>query len=204
MNGINTIGQINGSKYQSQNDPKWKNLLMAGSNLTIGNYGCAATCVSMLTEYYGCYQTPQQIAQNQKFNGGGSMNWINLDFPTFSFRWSDGNIFNTNQSVINQGCLKYYLSDAQNGDKSCIIQITVTPYKGGQPYTHFVVGLWFDTEKNDIYIIDPWDGKSKYLQLSYPTGKITEVCYFTRWDKTKNNNKQAWQGAKQPVAPLYN
>lgn len=198
MNVINKI------QYESQRDPKWANILMAGSQLTIGNYGCAVTCLSMLSDYYGCKQTPDQIGINPKFIPGGSVNWIALDFPTFSFRYSDGNLFNTNQSVIDNGLLKSYLSDVDNGDRSAIIQITVAPPKGGQSYTHFLVGLWPLPDTQDIMVIDPWDGKSKPLFLSYPYAKITEVCYFTRWDKTKHAGKQAWQGQLKPIAPLFN
>jgi hypothetical protein len=195
MNGINKI------QYISQQDPKWRDIKMSGSQLTIGDYGCAITCVSMLTDYYGCKQTPDQIGTNPKFVVNGNMNWIGLDFPTFSFRYADGNQFNTNKSVIDNALLKSYLSDIYNGDRSAIIQITVTPPKGGKSYTHFLVGLW--TLPDDIMVIDPWDGKSKPLFASYPYSKITEVCYFTRWDKSKKGGKQAWQGQLKPEAPFY-
>lgn len=189
-------------KYLSQRDPKWGDVILSGSSLRMKDYGCALTCISILTDYYGCYTEPGVLAVNPKFCINGNVSWIGLDFPTFSFRWADGNLFNTALSIIDNGLLKNYCSNASNGDRAAIIQITVTPPKGGQPYTHFLVGLW--TTDDDIHVLDPWDGKSKYLFASYPYAKITEVCYFTKWDKTKHNNKQAWQGAKQPMAPLYN
>ena len=191
--------------YESQQDPRWRDIKMDNSNLTVGGYGCALTCISMLTDYYGCFQTPGQLALLHNVCPGGNINWTTLDFPTFSFRYADGNLMNTNQSVINADILKSYLSDVNNGDRSAIIQITVTPPKGGASYTHFLIGDWLLPLTNDIKVIDPWDGKSKDLFLSYPNAKITEVCYFTRWDKARWGGKQAWQmGWGTPKAPLFN
>jgi hypothetical protein len=199
MNGINNV------KYLSQRDPQWASVLLNGSDLTIGDYGCTVTCISMLSDYYGCKMTPDQIGKNPNFVRLGNVVWTGLDFPTFSFRYGDGNAINSNKSVIDNAGLNSYLSDVNNGDRSAIIQITVTPPKGGSSYTHFLVGLWALPDTNDIMVIDPWDGKSKPLFLSYPYAKITEACYFTKWDKTKHNGKQAWQmGLGEPVAPLFN
>ena len=199
MDGINQI------KYLSQRDPAWSSILLNGSDLTIGNFGCAITCISMLSDYYGCKVTPDKIATNPKAVTVGNVSWIGLDFPTFSFRYADGNVMNTDQSIIDNECLKSYLSDGNNGDRSAIIQITVNSPKSNSSYTHFLVGLWMLPDTNDIMVIDPWDGKSKPLFLSYPYAKITEVCYFTRWDKVRWGGKNAWQmGWGKPKAPLFN
>ena len=194
---------INHIKYLSQQDPQWKDLPMSGTTLTIGNDGCAMTCMSMLTDFYGCYQTPAQLAQSPVYDKGGQAQWLNMDFPTFCFRYADSNQFGA--FTPDMGLLNAYLDNGHGDpDKACLICITITPYRGGTPYTHFLLGLWPLPETKDIYVIDPWDAKSKPLFLSYPSAKITEVVYFTKWDKTQHGGKLAWQGQGEPVAPLYN
>lgn len=198
MNGINTI------KYLSQQDPRWRDIKIGNSQYTVGNYGCALTCISMVSDYFGCFQDPGQLAVNPKVAPDGSVNWTTLDFPNFSFRYADGNLFSSKFSPDNEMLKSYLDNNGKGGDRACIIQLVITPYKNGTPFTHFLLGLWALPETNDIMVIDPWDGKSKPLLLSYPSGRINEVCYFQRWDKTKHNGKQAWQGQIKPVAPLYN
>jgi hypothetical protein len=188
MNGINQI------KYLSQRDPQWAMVKMGTSQTTLGAKGCLVTDLSMLTDYFGCYQTPAQIAQNSKNFQNDNLNWIALDFPTFSFRAELNNPFET--APVDMNIVKAWIedpSDINKADRAVILEVS--------NHTHWVLPLWY-TATGDILAIDPWIGKTCNVFEDYHN--VTNAALFVRWDKTKHGGKQAWQGQGNPQAPLYN
>jgi hypothetical protein len=182
-----------GIEYLKQWDARWKDIKMGDSQLTLGRWGCLTTDLAVVTDSFGCKMTPAQIAQNKKnYDLGGNIKWTSLDFPTFSFRWEEGNQFTKNPNAVDKEMLKAWLTP--NLDRACIMEVA-----NG---THWVLGLWFNAYDNDFLAMDPMTGATCLVNKTY--GAITEAALFVRWDKTKNGGKQAWQGQGKPVAPLYN
>jgi len=186
---------INKIEYLSQRDPKWANIIMGNGSLTVGRYGCLTTCISMLTDYFGCKQTPAQIALNKSnYSGDSNISWIGLDFPTFSFRWREGNLFSDANNKVSLDMVKSYMVKNGKGEPDRAVLLEVANR------SHWVVALW--PVGDDILAIDPWDGKTCKVFEKYHN--ITGAALFVRWDKNKNKGKKAWQGKGQPETPDYN
>lgn len=192
---------INNIKYLSQRDFRWGNLPIGKSSFLVKDFGCTLTCLSMISQYFGCYRSPEEISKMDIFDSGGRMIWTKLNFPTFSFRWCEGS--STGSSNADMEMIKSYMVDGIKGakDRALLIKIRVYLPKGGS-YEHFVVGLW-PTFDGDIHIIDPWDAQSKDLIKTYGNS-IVQGYLFTRWNKTQHEGKEAWQGQGKPLAPKYN
>ena len=185
MNGINDIG------YLSQRDAHWSEMRIGDSNETVGRKGCLITCLSMLTDYYGCYQDPGQIASNPKNFLDSSVNWTALRFPTFSFRWREGSLYGA--SKLDMGMIKSYMAGnpdlLERANRAVILEV------GNR--SHWVLALW-PTFDGDFVAIDPWNGKTCEVLKTYQN--ITGASLFVSWNK----EKPAWQGARKPKAPKFN
>ena len=73
--------------YLSQRDPRWANLKLGSSSLTISKFGCTTTSISMLSDYFGCYQSPDKIAANpNNYTKEGLIVWQNLKFEKMKFQ----------------------------------------------------------------------------------------------------------------------
>lgn len=186
---------INNLNYLSQRDPRWSETIIGSGRLKVGRYGCTTTCLSMLSQFFGCYQDPGQIASDKGNYDGSEVNWMKLRFPTFSFRWREGSYFGA--SVIDMDMIKAYLAHGDNSqldkDRAVILEVA--------DRSHWVVGLW-ETYDKDILCIDPWTGRTCDLFKTYRN--ITGASFFQRWNKKEHNNKEAWQGAMKPESPKYN
>ncbi len=140
---------INNINYLNQRDERWARTIIGSGNLTVGRWGCTTTCLSMLSQFFGCYQDPGQIASDKGNYDGSEVNWMKLHFPTFSFRWREGSYFGP--SVIDMNMIKSYLSHGDNSqtdkDRAVILEVANR--------SHWVVGLW-PTYDGDILCIDPW------------------------------------------------
>lgn len=189
---------INNIKYLSQRDPRWSNIKLGGGNLTVGRYGCTTTCLSMLSDFFGCYQDPGQIATNLKnyVPNDSNISWTGLDFPTFSFRWREGNMLSKNPNDVNIEVIKAYLANVNEkyaDDRAVILEVS--------DGSHWVVGLW-ETYDKDILAIDPWTGRTCEVFKDYKN--ITGASLFVKWDKTKNGGKKAFQvNGLSPKSPDY-
>jgi hypothetical protein len=181
---------INNINYLSQRDERWAETTIGSGALKIGRYGCTTTCLSMLTDFFGCYQDPGQIAQDKTNYAGSEVNWTTLHFPTFSFRWREGSYFGP--SNIDLEMIKSYLAHGDNSqtdrDRAVILEVANR--------SHWVVGLWWNEYENDLLCIDPWTGRSCWLFKTYQN--ITGASLFVR--STKNE----WRGKKAPQAHKYN
>ena len=72
--------------YLSQRDPRWCEVKLGASKITVGRYGCTTTAVSMLSDYFGAWVRPDEIAHNAKnYTPDGLILWQNLSFPTMKF-----------------------------------------------------------------------------------------------------------------------
>jgi len=181
---------INKIEYLSQRDARWATTLMGGGNLTVGRYGCTTTCISMLTDYFKCKQSPKEIALNKNnyIKNDSNINWMTLDFPTFSFRWREGSYFS--ETPLDMEMIKSYMVKGTQGNPDRAVLLEV------DNHSHWLLGLW--PIGDDILAVDPWTKKTCEVLKEYKN--ITGAALFVRWDKTKNGGKQAWQGAKKPEA----
>lgn len=181
---------VNHIDYISQLDPRWKDKPLGDSKLTIGSDGCAVTCYSYVTDFFGKRLMPDQIAANGEYVKNGQVQWFKLP----DFYYVDGNNFTYN-FPIDQSLLDAFIESSKDEDKenrAAVIGLYITPPRNGTPYTHFVLPLW--RSYGDIYVIDPIDGKSKNLFISYPNSHIYEVVYFYKGRK---------RVASKPVPPKY-
>jgi len=190
MRIIHNLDGVTKMEYLSQRDPRWANVTIGETTTTLGRMGCTITCLSMLTDYFGCKLSPAQIAQNANNFSNDSVQWINLDFPTFSFRWREGHYFSDADNIIDIEVIKAYLATGndseQRNNRAVLLEVANR--------SHWVVGLYYSY--GDIIAIDPWTGKTVRVLETY--GNITGAALF------QANTKDAWRGKGQPEAPDYN
>lgn len=77
-------------KPLSQRDPQWAGKKLGFSNLTIGNYGCTLTCLTMLLNYLGYSETPATVNDNLKKVGaftGALILWANVPKAYPKLKW---------------------------------------------------------------------------------------------------------------------
>ena len=179
---------INKIEYISQRDARWSTTLIGDSQTSLGRKGCTITCLAMLTDYFKCKMTPAEIAKKDWF-AYDSLQWINIDLPTFSFRWREGAYFS--DKPVDMEVIYAYLSKGDNSkeanERAVLLEVA--------NHSHWVVGLW-KTVDNDILAIDPWTGKTCEVLKTY--GNITGAALFI------GNTKDAWRGKGKPVAPDFN
>jgi ABC-type bacteriocin/lantibiotic exporter with double-glycine peptidase domain len=71
----------------SQRDPQYAQQKIGKSFLSIGRYGCTLTCISMLSDYFGCFTSPAKIAgMKEWFTNEGLVIWTKLAFTKFKFQ----------------------------------------------------------------------------------------------------------------------
>lgn len=146
--------------YLSQRDPKWCENKLGGSKLTIGRYGCTTTCISMLSDYFGYYLSPDKIAANKTFyTKDGLILWQNLNIVSMKFeRREYGEVDN---EII--AALK---------DKNRAVMLEVN---NGQ---HWVVAVKKNMIGDDYVVADPWLGDKCGVKKRYHN--ITGAAYFSR------------------------
>ena len=144
----------------SQNDPKWKDILLGYNTkppYTIGNYGCLITSLCMYLTAIGKPETPETINSKLKDAGGfksgsGEMIWsvFNKTFGVteqyISPRYS-GPLTSQAYAKINE------LLDAK---MPVLAEIDFNPSQQGEQM-HFVEIIGYDDQKN-YYANDPWSG----------------------------------------------
>jgi len=127
-------------KILSQRDPLWCNTKLGASNLTIGRYGCTTTSISMLSDYFHCYASPNQIAAHKDwYTPAGLVIWPKLLFPNMRFVQC---VPGRNETLINDSL--------KDPNKAVIFKVN-----NGE---HFVVGY---SKKlfGGYNVADPWPGK---------------------------------------------
>jgi len=143
----------------------------------------------MLSDYFGCYQTPMGIASHAGwFTDEGKLIWINSEFPTFSFRWREGNII-TNEPSRNDELIQAYLPN-EGEERAALLAVAEN--------SHWVLPLAYDARERDYIAIDPTDGTLIKVVEKYRA--ITASGHFIRWS---DKPYKAWWRKGRPLAPDY-
>jgi ABC-type bacteriocin/lantibiotic exporter with double-glycine peptidase domain len=135
-------------KILSQRDPKWGQKTIGKTGSTLRDYGCTLTSISMLSDWYGCYQDPGQLAKNLRFLKDLIL-WQSVT-EKLCFRWV-WRAYKYDETKI--------LASLKGKTTSCLLQV-----RGN----HWVVGI--RKVGNHYWVADPWDGKRKFLNKSVITG----------------------------------
>ena len=78
----------------NQWDYRWAKIKLLPSNLTMTRYGCTTTAICMLSDYFGCFKTPDQVVGiNIKYTVDGLIIWESINFPAFKFVKRVRNLF---------------------------------------------------------------------------------------------------------------
>lgn len=140
----------------SQQDPRWSKVFLAPSKLTIGRYGCTTTCISMLSDYFKCFETPDRMIGKNTFytdenypNGPGLILWHKIKFEKFAFQ---KRVFGRNDYEINESL--------KNSKKAVILAINRD--------SHWVVALrrfgqW-------VWVVDPLWARKKWIHQTIVSG----------------------------------
>lgn len=146
--------------YLSQLDLRWAADKLGASKLTLARWGCTTTCISMLSDYFGCYRTPKELAHDaSNYNSDGLIIWGNLGFPKMRFTVREHGHHRTN-----------ILKAMKEKNSAVILQVN-----NGQ---HWVVGLRPALIGNDYIVLDPLGGKKVSAKKKY--GNVTGAAYFSR------------------------
>lgn len=142
----------------SQRDSRWASHRMLPSTLTIGRYGCTTTCISMLSDWYGHFRTPNIMASMHiPYTQDGLIIWGGMKLQGFNFQ---KRLKTTDHKAIQESL--------KGKDTSVILEVD---------HCHWVVALSRVPFTNTYRIADPWDGKVK---LSTAYKKVTGSAHFTR------------------------
>jgi hypothetical protein len=145
--------------YLSQRDPAWAEDKLGVSTLTVGRYGCTTTCISMLSDYFGSYKTPKELAHNAyNYTPTGLVLWTHLAFDKMKFVWRE------------------YFEDTKRIDAAIKDpkQAVILQVNHGQ---HWVVALRKTWYGNDYLVLDPWDGSKCFAKKKYHN--ISGAAFFS-------------------------
>lgn len=136
-------------KLLSQLDPQWSADKLGASNLNVGRWGCTTTCISMASDYFGCYKSPKEIAHNaSNYTQDGNIVWERLRFDKMKFvkrvRKYDADVEKEMRAAL--------------ADPNKVVLITVNHD------AHWVMGYSTKLFSNDIAIVDPLGGKITSLK----------------------------------------
>jgi hypothetical protein len=133
----------------SQMDTRWKDNKLGFSSMTIGNYGCLMTSMTMVANYYGFNETPATVNDKMKaVKGFQEALIIPGAFPAALPGLIYRNFINCENSPAPMTEIDAYLAQG----KPVIIEVDYAPNPGLQ--NHWIVL----TEKrgNDYLLRDPW------------------------------------------------
>ena len=126
----------------SQRDPRWANVKLKGTNLTLGKVGCTTTCISMLSRYFGIGASPVFLASSAlDYTPDGLLKWESVN--RLSHMRFDKRGYGRDDKEIQDA-----LSDP---DRAVILQVA-----NG---SHWIVAVRKSFLVNDYICYDPWDGK---------------------------------------------
>jgi len=181
-----------------QGDPKWGGVTIGNTKYTLARWGCTLTAISMMSDYYGTYKTPAQLAKGCKFTDQAEIYWHSVKDAVdsaFKFTWR---FYNANYDTIDKALF-------DSPDTAVILEVN---------HSHWVFAI--GKVSAGIYkIIDPIDGKIKttqsYSQITGGAtfeGKVKEVELIPdvpvviedsiiTWHK-KNKIMESWDGEEIP------
>ena len=131
--------------FLSQFDPKWTSIRLGGSWLKMGRWGCATVALSMMSERFGCYRSPESLANDHKhYNHRGEIIWQNVEFQKMQF----------------EKRLRYPNLKA--------IDESIAPGKGVMVEVNFAHWVLVLRKEDDRYIgADPWGGEEIDILKKY-------------------------------------
>ncbi|MBU0998414.1 C39 family peptidase [Patescibacteria group bacterium] len=141
--------------YYNQRDSSWGNTIMGVSGLTMAEYGCLVTSVSMIASHYGKNIKPSDIANNSSA----------FVYPTAYLSWSF-NVNGINVSITSASISR--LDSELSAGRPVIAGL----YSGPD---HFIV---IKEKQGDNYIMyDPFlpNGYNKNLTEKYSVGNISSL-----------------------------
>lgn len=142
----------------SQRDRRWSAIKMLPSSLTLGRYGCTTTSISMLSDYFNCFRSPDQIVDfNIKYTIDGLIKWESINFTKFRF---EKRVRSFDPVAIEESL--------KNPIKAVILEVW--------NHTHWVVAIKKDIFGNYV-IADPWDGNKKTIKKSEITGSAHFISF---------------------------
>lgn len=154
----------------SQRDPSLAGIKLGTSNVTIWDYGCALTDMTMLINFlsgknYSVAGINNMLIDGKGYAEGNLMWWTKIPdiFPYLKFMWRGWNYENT--SVADY---------VYNRKIPVIVQVDAAPI-GSPRSDHYVLYI------GDGKLADPWDGKIKATSF-YPNPKGYILYEF---DKSK-------------------
>jgi hypothetical protein len=135
----------------SQRDPRWKDLPLGFSNLTIGSDGCTLTAITMIANGFGYTETPATLNDKLKSLGNGRglldarMVWAGPPrvLPDLRLVKILHSVDDASMSAID---------DALARGKPVLIELDRSPSPNFQ--NHWV--MIFNKQDNDYLIYDPW------------------------------------------------
>lgn len=131
-----------------QRDPRWAKVKLGRSYLTVGAKGCTTTCISMLSDYFGCYQQPDDIATKLDwYTPEGLVLWTKLNFSKMAFVWR---FYKPNYETIN--------SAVKDPNLGCMLEVDFS--------SHWVCVLSKLPLVNVYRVFDPWTNTTR-LSSSY-------------------------------------
>lgn len=143
----------------SQRDSRWASTKIGYSSITVGRYGCTLTCISMLSDYFGCFLDPKRLASEiLKFTKDGLILWgsVTSKIPCMEF---EKRLYKRDDAEIDLS-----LKDPK---KAVILQVELY---------HWVVAL--RKLPLGVYLIaDPWTGT---VRLSTAYKNISGSAHFLK------------------------
>jgi hypothetical protein len=147
-------------QYLCQRDPRWANQRIGASSLTLGRYGCTTVCLSMLSDHFGNYIKPPQVAQNiDWYTPQGLVLWGKLAIPKMKFV----------KRLRVRSLVDIYAS-LNDPDGAVMLEVSHG--------SHWIVGLRKTWLRDDVICIDPWTGRVCSAIGDYKN--ITGSAHFKR------------------------
>lgn len=168
----------------SQNDLRWRFKKLGFSTWeTIGSYGCFITAMANVAQAQGSNVSPSDINELLKKNGGFVRDQYGQIADTFYGALSNLGLHSRlveQKNFPGNVVAPFSYFDVRNTTTTeIIIKIDYHPEKSGIQ-SHFVRVIGLNAAKNDIEIVDSWDGKRKWLSsISSKAGKKPNQIIWT-------------------------
>ncbi len=150
-------------KLLSQRDLEWASHTMGASTLTLGRWGCTTTCISMLSDYFGDYKSPLELAANvHNYTPDGLILWWNIKFDKMQFV---KRVRGTTSHLMPE-----ILEALKDPDQGVLLQVN--------DGAHWVLAYSTKLFSKDLAVADPWVGKVVPCLKTYKN--ITGAAYYRR------------------------
>jgi len=148
-------------QYLSQRDPRWSQTKIGKTQRTIGQVGCTIDCLSMISDYFGEFKNPAEIAKTLQFTSDARIMWGSIAnaFKKFKFNFRN---HKRDDALIHE-CIT-------NPDKACMIEVDYG--------SHWIVPIHDPSHSTDYLCVDPITGKIRLAIGDFVN--ITGVAWFSR------------------------